>query len=286
MRMRGKRDWPALLAELSKARGDTARQQELIRNEGAVLLASRWAGSFYKPFTAPGYTLYYSQYKDVLPADQLERIRNMVRHDGWSYLMRVDHRMDPLYRRTEFNSENFNWMARMAGVFWSHEFDDREKQRYFDSYLDNLVRALYAAGRVEWNSSLSWGDMFQAALVLYESAHDTKVKDQARAILDWMTVEAALHYFDGRQSGPEVRAAAAAYRAFAGSGMAVRIFVLHGWRASGSVQRRGGGGAIRRGRGGLRAVRILSPAARGDRDRAAKVSDAGGDPIGQTVLRV
>ena len=91
----GQRDWPALLAELWKARGDAARQQELIRNEGAVLLASRWAGSFYKPFTAPGYTLYYSQYKDVLPADQLERIRNMVRRDGWSYLMRVDHRMDP-----------------------------------------------------------------------------------------------------------------------------------------------------------------------------------------------
>ena len=213
----GQRDWPALLAELWKARGDAARQQELILNEGAVLLASRWAGSFYKPFTAPGYTLYYNQYKDVLPADQLERIRNMVRHDGWSYLMRVDHRMDPLYRRTEFNNENFNWMARMAGVFWSHEFGDGEKRRYFDAYLDNLVRALYAAGRVEWNSGLSWGDMFQAALVLYESAHDTKVKEQARAILDWMTVEAALHYFDGRQSGPEVRAATEAYRAFAGS---------------------------------------------------------------------
>ena len=125
--------------------------------------------------------------------------------------------MDPLYRRTEFNSENFNWMARMAGVFWSHEFDDRENQRYFDSYLDNLVRALYAAGRVEWNSSVYWGYTFQAALVLYESAHDTKVKEQARAILDWMTVEAALHYFNGRQAGPDVRAKTDAYRAFAGS---------------------------------------------------------------------
>ena len=37
----GKRDWPALLAELWKARGNATRQQELIRNEGAVLLASR-----------------------------------------------------------------------------------------------------------------------------------------------------------------------------------------------------------------------------------------------------
>jgi hypothetical protein len=213
----GKRDWPALLAQLWLARGDLARQQELIRNEGAVLLASRWAGSFYKPFTAPGYTLYYSQYKDVLPEDQLERIRNMMRNDGWTYLMRVDHRMDPIYRRTEFNSENFNWMARMAGVFWSHELGDREKQRYFDSYLDNLVRALFAAGRVEWNSNLYWGYTFQAALVLYESAHDAKVKRQARAILDWMTVEAALHYFDGMQAGPDVRAKAEAYQAFGGS---------------------------------------------------------------------
>src|SRR5260370_279536 len=66
----GKGDWPALLGELGKARGDAARKQELIRTQGAVLRASRWAGSFYKPFTAPGYTLYYSQYKDVLPADQ------------------------------------------------------------------------------------------------------------------------------------------------------------------------------------------------------------------------
>jgi hypothetical protein len=90
----GQRDWPALLAELWKARGTAGRQQELIRNEGAVLLGSRWAGSFYKPFTAPGYTLYYSQYKDVLPGDQLERIRKMVGRDGWDYLMRVDHRMD------------------------------------------------------------------------------------------------------------------------------------------------------------------------------------------------
>src|SRR5260370_25810534 len=70
----GKRDWPALLAELWKARGNAARQRELIRNEGAVLLTSRWAGSFYKPFTAPGDTLYYSHYKNVLPGDQLERI--------------------------------------------------------------------------------------------------------------------------------------------------------------------------------------------------------------------
>ena len=53
--------------------------------------------------------------------------------------------------------------------------------------------------------------------MLYESASDAKVKDQARAILDWMTVEAALHYFDGFQAGPDVRGEQGAYRKFAGS---------------------------------------------------------------------
>ena len=113
-------------------------------------------------------------------------------------------------------------------MFWSHELGDPEKQRYFDGYLDNLVRALYAAGHVEWNSSVSWGYTFQAALVLYESASDAKVKEQARAILDWMTVEAALHYFDGFQAGPDVRGEKGAYRSVRGFGMAVCVFVLHG----------------------------------------------------------
>ena len=71
----GKRDWPALLAEMWKARGNRAKLDALIRNEGATLLASQWAGSFYRPFSAPGYTLYYSQYRDLLPYEQVQRIR-------------------------------------------------------------------------------------------------------------------------------------------------------------------------------------------------------------------
>ena len=190
-----------------KARGDAARQQELIRNEGAVLLASRWSGSFYKPFTVPGYTLYYSQYKDVLPGGPAGA---HPQHDDARRVELPDARGSshgpgvPAHgiQQRKLQLDGAHGRACSGRTNWG----TAEKQRYFDGYLDNLVRALYAAGRVEWNSSVSWGYTFQAALVLYESAHDAKVKEQARAILDWMTVEAALHYFDGFQAGPDVRA--------------------------------------------------------------------------------
>ena len=213
----GKRDWPALLAEMWKARGDRVRLNEWIRHQGQILLSSRWAGSFYKPFTEPGYTLYYSQYKDLLPQEQIEQIHRMIRADGWNLMSRPDHFMDPIYNHTEFNSENFNWMARLAGVYWSHELRDSSRTAYFDGYLDNLVRTLFRAGRVEWNSNVYWGYTFQAPLVLYESSRDPKIRAQAAAILDWMVFEAALHYIDGFQAGADVRAKEGAYKPFSGS---------------------------------------------------------------------
>lgn len=213
----GKRDWPGLLAEMWKVRDDPTALQRLIDGHGDRLLASKWAGSFYKPFSVPGLTLYYSQYKDRLPASQVERIRSMVRDRGWEFLTRPDHHMDPIYPFTEFNSENFNWMARLGGVFWAQELADAERQQYFGDYLDDLVRALYGAGRVEWNSHVYWGYTFQAALVLYESTHEAKTKAQARAILDWMVFEAALHNLDLQQVGPDVRAKEGAYKAYNGS---------------------------------------------------------------------
>ena len=213
----GKRDWPALLAEMWKVRGDRPKLDKLIRNEGQTLLSSRWAGSFYKPFTEPGYTLYYSQYKDLLPKEQIEQIHRMIAAEGWNLMSRADHYMDPIYHRTEFNSENFNWMARFAGVYWAHEFRAPAHIAYFDGYLDNLVRSLFRAGRVEWNSNVYWGYTFQAALMLHESSSDPKIKAQAAAIMDWMVFEAALHYVDGFQAGADVRAKEGAYQLFAGS---------------------------------------------------------------------
>lgn len=68
--------------------------------------------------------------------------------------MRVDHHMDPIYRHTKFNSENFNWMARLSGVFWSHEplagrhcaFPRRGPRRGLLQRGGNTVKRCYLAG--------------------------------------------------------------------------------------------------------------------------------------------
>ncbi len=211
----GKRDWPALLAELWKVRHDPTQRDRLIHEDGARLLASRCAGSFYKPFTAPGYTLYYREYAPFLPPEQRSLILETAAK-SWEFLTRSDHHIDPIYNETEFNSEKFNWMARMAGVCWAHTLGDRERIPYFDDYLRNLVRSLYSAGRVEWNSNIYWGYTFQAALVLHECTDDPAIRRQAQDILDWMVFEAALHYFDGFQVGPDVRAKEVSYKPFVG----------------------------------------------------------------------
>lgn len=222
----GKREWPSLLAEMWKVRDNPAQVQSFLQNQGRTLLFSRWAGSFFKPFSDPGYTLYYLRYKERLPPDQIARAHTMIQagtgtadpfRSGWTYLTRTDGHMDPIYGLTEFNSENFNWMARLMGCLWAHELDDPAQMAYFDNYVDNWVRALFNAGRVEWNSNNYWGYTFQPLLVLYEFAPNPKIKAQAKAALDWMVFEAALHFLDGFQVGPDVRAKGDAYKSFAGS---------------------------------------------------------------------
>ena len=79
----GKRVWPPFLAALYKARDSAAIISRLINTTGAALIQSKWAGSFYKPFTLPGFTMYYFQYKDRLPADQLASVRKHLYDKGW-----------------------------------------------------------------------------------------------------------------------------------------------------------------------------------------------------------
>ncbi len=142
----GKRVWPPLLAQLYKAQGDTAKIQQLIQTTGQAIIDSKWAGNFYKPFTLPGYTMYYFRFKNQLPAAQLEYTRKHLYDKGWDYLMRGDGHMDPIYlppeypNGTEFNSENFNWMARMGGYLFAQEYHDADKLAYFDGYLNNWIR--------------------------------------------------------------------------------------------------------------------------------------------------
>jgi hypothetical protein len=162
----GKWTWSPLLAEMWKVRNDKAAVSALIHGKGAEFMKSRWAGSYYKAFSAPGPCMYYFTFKDQLPGDQKKHAQNMIQSRGWSQMMRKDGRMDPIYTATEFNSENFNWMARMAGVLWAEELKDKKKQEYFDTHLENLTRALFNAGRVEWNSNNYWGHTFNPIMSL------------------------------------------------------------------------------------------------------------------------
>jgi hypothetical protein len=212
----GKRTWTRLLAEMYKDRNNPTDITNWINGKGNELLNSTHAGSFYKPFSVPGYAMYYLQYYNQLPQSQKDKVYNNLYGKGWSYLMRADGSMDPIYSFTEFNSENFNWMARMGGYLFAQHYNDASKKSFFDPYIKNWIRALYNSGRVEWNSNNYWGHTLAPLLVLHQFA-PAEAKKMAKAGLDWMMVEAAVHYLDGLQAAGDVRAKTNAYKAFAGS---------------------------------------------------------------------
>ncbi len=161
----------------------------------------------------------------------------------------------------EFNSENFHWMMRSAGYLFAHELHNKtiggelnnmqsfdftyqpitihtglespatkdiaptsvNVINYFDGFLANLTRALYNAGRVEWNSTNYTGHTLNPLLTLYEGAdkcndpNGVANKKRAQACIDWMMVEMALHYQDGFQAAADSRAKAGSFKPFAGS---------------------------------------------------------------------
>jgi len=213
----GKREWPKLLAEMYKVRNDATELQELIDGKGESLQDSRWAGKFFKPFSCPGYTMYYFTYKDKLDQNQRDKAHSMVKESGFAAMSREDGKMDPIYEKTEKNSENFNWMARLAGYLWAYELNDTEHKSYFDNYVKKWVRALFNSGRIEWNSNGYWGYCFNPCLVLHEHAQDGATKTRALAALDWQAIELALHYIDGTTTGADVRAKSGSYKPFPGT---------------------------------------------------------------------
>lgn len=238
----GKRDWPALLAEMWKDRDNDSALQNWIDGKGMELINSQYSGSFYKPFSVPGYNMFYFTFRDYNDNVGLSPAQQSDAQDiNWSFLTREDNYMDPIYGQTEFNSENFNWMARLGGLQWAFELPDTDlgsyqhnwqagqpkgmSRDYFPNYMDNWTRALFNAGRVEWNSVNYWGYTLHPVLTLLEHPpHDPanpeyqdKVRRQARAGADWLLLEAALHYLDGFTGGADTRAKNKPHLPFAGS---------------------------------------------------------------------
>jgi hypothetical protein len=213
----GKWTWSPFLANVYANRNNPERMQAQIQSTGASFINSRFAGSFEKPFSCPGYSMYYFQFYSMLPEAQKARAKQMLQSKGFDQTSRTDGKMDPIYDLTEFNSENFNWMSRMAGLQWAYALNDAPRKAFYEEHLDNLTRALFNAGRVEWNSNNYWGHCMNPVIVLATHAPTEKIRAQATAIADWMVFEAAIHYLDGFQVGPDVRAKTNAYKPFAGS---------------------------------------------------------------------
>jgi hypothetical protein len=220
----GKRVFTALLTEMWKVRDNPVALKNLIDTTGDNRVRSTHAGSFYKPFSVPPLTHYYHVAKNIMEQSQKDYILNRRNSaTEWGYITRRDGYMDPLYNPSLFNSENFNWMARLGGYLWVQEFPDFDlgsgkgmSRAFFQTHLNNLTRALYNVGRVEWNSNNYWGHSFIAILPLYEFAPDAETKAQAKALLDWMVIEAAVHHLDGFQVGADVRAKTNAHLPFTG----------------------------------------------------------------------
>lgn len=220
----GKRGWPIFLANLYRMqinKEDPGQQQAYLKDGGGFLINNRWAGSFYKPFTCPGFSKYYFQYKDRMPSGDRKKMLSTVKRD-WSMLCRADGKMDPIYakkpgERTEFNSENFCWMARLCRFQFAHELGDAKKIDQATPFVDNWVRGTFSAGRVEWDSSVYFGYSLQPVLVLFDHAPTAKSKEQARAVADWMFITSSLHYLDGALIGPDVRAKSGCHKPLYGS---------------------------------------------------------------------
>lgn len=236
----GKRTWSPLLVNLWQARNDPGARQMLISQHGARILGQKDPGYLWKPFSVPGLLLYYKAYGNELPPGQRETIRSRLDdrepgfgrphhggNTGWENLMRPDRKVDPIYPITEFNSENFLWMMRLGGYVFAHDFGDTSRTPFFDTFVKNLVRATFNAGRVEWDSNNYSAWSFHPALVAYDYAASADDKARLKAVLDWMVITTALHYLDGFLVGPDVRAKNNAHERFAGSNWLYSYLYFH-----------------------------------------------------------
>lgn len=219
----GKRDWPALLVKLWRAQAETGTVASLVRGPGQVLLTSRWAGSFYKPFSCPGYLMFYHEFERWFTPEMKAIVRSRWMSIGRDQTSRPDHHMDPIYPATEYNSENFDWMARTAGALLSREFADHTPiegvpaDQWYQRWVDNWVRALYHIGRVEWGSDIYFGYVVQPALVYFNYAGTPAERRKGRAALDALVLDAALHNVGGFASGPGTRQKGSEHHAFNGT---------------------------------------------------------------------
>jgi hypothetical protein len=218
----GKRYWPLCLCDIYKNRDNPTEFQDLIVNEsngGHSGIYGTYEGSFYKPFSCPGYVKYYLTFYDDITSydpDQHTKVSDMWTEPNKGFTMREDGSMDPIYNCSEMNSENFHWMSRIGGYILSHHLDDPDTT-YFQDWIKGWVRGTYNIGRTEWNAHNYSGWCIISADNVYQFGHKNEYKEMGRAVNDWIAMEFSIKHLNGHDVGPDSRNKSSGYERYTDS---------------------------------------------------------------------
>lgn len=112
-------------------------------------------------------------------------------------------------------TENHAWMHRTSGYLWAEHLpavgsakvpdSDKTNLQWTRDWLRTEVRKWYTVGQGEYDSSTYIAFNLAAWSNVYDYTSDAKMKDLARAALDWEAAAMALKYFHGCNLGPEAR---------------------------------------------------------------------------------
>ena len=85
----------------------------------------------------------------------------------------------------------------------------RQQMDQAEHHLRQFAQRLYENGMPEWDSSTYYAFTLIGFINVYELAEDEKVREVARAVVDWLTANHALKYTQGVFGGPESRGGSA-----------------------------------------------------------------------------
>lgn len=179
----------------------------------AALSAYRWLMEVDKKkgdrglyhFAAYLRTRMYFQFQEHLPRD----VRESMVYDVTNFFGQL--------RRG--GTENHTWMSRCSGYLWTDYLPEvaagkiggngdnatKTNQEYLKNWLKTEVKKLYLAGQGEYDSSTYITFSANSMTNVFDFTKDQKMRDLARAHLEWEAAAMAVRYFHGMNMGPEAR---------------------------------------------------------------------------------
>jgi len=102
-------------------------------------------------------------------------------------------------------TDNLRAMREQAIYLMAEETCNRETMAAALKRIREYAEALYASGMPEWDSPNYLNHALTSWLPLYDFAKDREVRKMAKAMLDYVSVSAALKYWRGSWAGPGIR---------------------------------------------------------------------------------